>query len=270
MRLGRWEMNRRKARLLLMVLTSALLGSNPGIAGQPTIVPLTIVHDYPNFSADLEGHSVRLLFDLGGDAPLALTQAALDKLGIKATVPGHKVTDINGNTFESRTFEVARLQIGSAVFTNVRGSVDLHANYIGPSLLDAYQVVLDYRGRKMTLIPPGTQLIERAGCRGAPVPFLEGVAKAQTDFGDLTLVWDTGAGVSFVRHARIDPSRVKVVHDAVLTQLFRLNGADFGPLRFRVIEFSEPPGVDGFIGGNFFARHVVCLDFPAKRILIQR
>jgi len=106
--------------------------------------------------------------------------------------------------------------------------------------------------------------------RRRPVPFPESVAKAQTDFGDLTLVWDTGAGVSIVRRARIDPTRMKIVHDAVLTKLFRLNGVDFGPLEFRIVEFSEPPGVDGFIGGNFLAKHVGCLDFPGKRLLIQR
>jgi Aspartyl protease len=269
------------ARCVIM-LSGALLGSGGAIAGQPTTVPLALVRNYPILSADVDGHTVRVMFDLGGDASLTLTRAALSELGIKPTGPGHRFMDVKGNILESRTFEVPRLRIGSAVFTHVTGSVDVRApsypatqvgqlGYIGPSLFAGYRIVLNYQGGKMTLIPPGTQHIERAGCIGTAVPSPpDGVAKAQTDFGDLALVWDTGGAVSVVRSARIDQTRTKVVNHAVLTQHFRLNGVEFGPLEFRLIEFSEPPGVDGFIAGNFFDKHVVCLDFPGKRLLIRQ
>ena len=264
-----------KVGLFAMVLCSSLLGSRAAIAAQPTTVPL--VNHGPTLSADIGGHKVRLMFDLGNAAALALPHATLDVLGITPTGPGRKFMGFKGDTVESRSFEVPRLSIGSAVFMNVTGIEDFHdqasygaQGFIGPSLLVAYRVVLDYRGGKMTLIPPEARHIEQAGCLGTAVATPDGVAKAQTDFGDLVLVWDTGAGVSFIRKSRIDPKHAKVVNDAVRAQHFRLNGVDFGPLGFRLIEFSEPPGVDGFIGGNFFARHVVCLDFPGKRILIQR
>ena len=268
-------MNQPKACLFSLALISALVTGTDAIAEQPTTVPLAIVQNSPNFSAEIDGHKVRLWFDLGADDSLTLSRATLDELGIKPTGPGRRFMDTKGNTQEARTFDVPRLAIGSAVFKAVPGIVDVHTpslgqGYIGPSLFAAYQIVLDYRGGKMTLIPPGIQLIERAGCSGAPVPFPEGVSKAQTDFGDLTLVWDTGAGVSFIRKSRIEQAQAKAVNQAVRTEHFRLNGVDFGPLGFRLLEFSEPPGVDGFIGGNFFAKHVVCLDFPGKRLLIQQ
>lgn len=268
-------MNQPKACLFSTALISVLVADAEAIAGQQTTVPLATVDNSPSFPAEIDGHKVRLWFDLGADASLTLSRATLDELGIKPTGPGHKFMDVKGNTMEARTFNVPRLGIGSEVFTAVPGIVDVHApslgqGYVGPSLFATYRIVLDYRGGKMTLIPPGTQLIERAGCRGTSVPFPEGVSTAQTDFGDLTLAWDTGAGVSFIRKSRIDQAQAKVVNQAVRVEHLRLNGVDFGPLGFRLIEFSEPPGVDGFIGANFFAKHVVCLDFPGKRLLIQQ
>lgn len=268
-------MSQPTACLFSVTLISALVIGTDAIAGQPATVPLAIVHNSPNFSAEIDGHKVRLWFYLGADASLTLSGATLDELGIKPTGPGRRFMDVKGNKLEARTFNVARLRIGTAVFTAISGVVDVHApplgqGYIGPSLFAAYQIILDYRGGKITLIPPGTQLTESDSCRGAPVPFPEGVSKAQTDFGDLTLVWDTGAGVSFIRKSRIDQGQTKVVNQTVLTEHFRLSGVDFGPLAFRLIDFSEPPSVDGFIGANFFAKHVVCLDFPRKRLRIQR
>jgi hypothetical protein len=49
-----------------------------------------------------------------------------------------------------------------------------------------------------------------------------------------------------------------------------LSGSDFGPLNFQIEELSLPPWFAGFIGYNFFAHHVVCLDFPQNQVLIQR
>jgi hypothetical protein len=42
-----------------------------------------------------------------------------------------------------------------------------------------------------------------------------------------------------------------------------LGGNDFGPWRFEVWDISLP-GFDGFIGHDFFAKHVVCIDFPRE------
>jgi hypothetical protein len=269
-------MNRSKTGLLAMMLGPALLASSEPIAAQPATVPLAIVQGYPILPADIDGHKVRLIFDLGGDS-LALTRTTLDELGIAPTGPAQRETDVKGNTMDSRTFEVQRLRIGDAVFRGITGRMDIHdparfgaQGYIGPSIFATYRMVLDYRGGKMTLIPAGTARIERAGCVGTAVPFMDGVAKAKTDFGDLTFVWDTGFPFSAIRKARVDRTRAKVVNRALRTQRFRLNNVDFGPLELRPFDFSEPPGVDGFIGANFFEQHVVCLDFPANLILVQQ
>ncbi len=270
-------MSEPKVTLFLVALISAFLAGGESVAGPPTTVPLAIVSHFPVLPAEIDGHKVRLLFDLGGDS-LTLTRATLDEVGITPTGPARRGMDVKGNVTESPTFNVPRLRIGRAIFTNIAGLVDdVHgaSNYgaqgfIGPSPFARYRIVLDYRDGKMTLIPPISADIVGAGCLGTAVPFVGGIAKAQTDFGDLTLVWDTGFPFSAIRKARIDQMRAKVVSNAVRTKLFRLNNVDFGPLELRPLVFSEPPGVDGFIGANFFAQHVVCFDFPGQRILIQR
>jgi hypothetical protein len=275
-------MSRSKAgRVVAMLLAGCALNNNnvADAAVRPVTVPVELIGNYPIISADINGHKVRLMFDLGEDSALVLTRTTLEELKIAPTGAGHAIADVKGNTMESPTFEVPHLRI-------VSGRIDAHdpsfqsshvgqQGYIGPSLLDTYQIVLDYRARKITLIPPGTQRIERAGCSGVVVPFLpewDGapVTKAQTDLGDLTFVWDTGAPVSIIRKARIEQTHTKTAIQVIRTERFFLNGTDFGPLELRPLEFSQPPGADGFVGTNFFAQHVVCVDFPGKRFLIRQ
>jgi hypothetical protein len=56
----------------------------------------------------------------------------------------------------------------------------------------------------------------------------------------------------------------------VTTKHLILGTTDFGPLKLDVADYAEPSGTDMFIGYNFFAKHVVCIDFPGQRLLIQR
>jgi hypothetical protein len=270
----------------MLMLRCVFLGSGvAAAAAAPVTVPVELISNYPIISADIDGHQVRLMFDLGEDSALVLTRTTLEELKIAPSGAGHSIADVKGNTVESPTFKVPHLRIGGVSFTNVSGRMDAHdptyqsshvgqQGYIGPSLLNTYQIVIDYRAGKMTLIPPRTRRIERAGCSGAVVPFLpewDGapVTKVQTDFGDLTFVWDTGAPISIIRKARVEETHTKASNQVIRTERFLLNGTDFGPLELRPLEFTQPAGSDGFVGTNFFAQHVVCIDFPGKRFLIR-
>jgi hypothetical protein len=48
-----------------------------------------------------------------------------------------------------------------------------------------------------------------------------------------------------------------------------MGGSEIGPQDLRPHEFEEPAGVDGFVGAIFFANHVVCVDFPNRRLLVR-
>jgi len=57
--------------------------------------------------------------------------------------------------------------------------------------------------------------------------------------------------------------------DSLDTEKFVLGGRDFGPWRFEVWDITLP-GFDGFIGHDFLAKEVVCIDFPGNRLAIGR
>ena len=181
---------------------------------------------------------------------------------------------------------VPHLQIGTAVFTDVIAELDVHdpsyqatqvgqQGFLGTSLLKGYEVVLDYRHRRMTLVPSGSTKAESAGCKGAAVPFSpawhgEPAAEADIDLGRLTVWWDTGAPTSMLSKKFTEAAQSHQAGDTVKSKHLILGGADFGPLQFGVEDLPLPPGFDGFIGYNFFAHHIVCMDFPGNRLLIQR
>jgi hypothetical protein len=44
---------------------------------------------------------------------------------------------------------------------------------------------------------------------------------------------------------------------------------DFGPLEFVVLPLKLPGDFEGILGGNFFERHVVCLDYQRREIRVR-
>jgi hypothetical protein len=111
-------------------------------------------------------------------------------------------------------------------------------------------------------------------CKGTVVPILpdwqgEPVTKGRSDFGGMTLIWDTGIPTSVIRKTWAQEAGAAVTGESVTTRHFILGGVDFGPLKLNIFDYSEPAGTDAFVGYNFFAKHVVCIDFPGNRFLIQ-
>jgi hypothetical protein len=142
--------------------------------------------------------------------------------------------------------------------------------------LKSYEIVLDYSHRTMTLISRGHET--SAGmCTGTVVPFSvsstkwrgEPVTEADTELGPQILWWDTGSPATILSKSSVQKARVPVLGKSVDMKRFSLGGFDFGPWRFEVWDISLP-GFDGFIGHDFFAKHVVCIDFPGNRVVIVR
>jgi hypothetical protein len=230
---------------------------------------------------------VPLAFDSGDRTAVILSQRVLDRVKHLPMDEVSRSMDVKGNLIQSETFKLPLLLIGGARFTDVVGHSDVHdpsypdnetvdhEGRFGTSLLKSYKVVLDYAHHKMTLISTESAGSKATECRGAIVPFLpdwngDPVTKATTEFGQLTAVWDTGAPVSILRKAGGQDIGGSVLTDAVTAKHFRLGGADFGPLRLVVANYAEPAGTDMFVGYNFFANHIVCIDFPGHRFLIRR
>ncbi len=254
-------------------------------SAQSVTVPMRLLGNFPVITARIDGIDVPLAFDLGDASALVLAQSVIDRAKAMPATETHRAKDAMGNVIQSATFTLPRIEIGNAVFTNVIVRPDLHdpsyqasevgqQGYLGTALLQSYKVVLDYRHRTFTLISPTSTDKKLPTCEGVAVPFLSGwngsaVTTVTTDFGELTAVWDTGSPVSILRKANAHKLSDSVIDESATTKRFVLGGSDFGPLDLVVADYTEPAGTDMFIGYSFFINHIVCIDFPGKRFLIQ-
>jgi len=274
----------------LLVTPIVTVGAESPALDGPVTIPIQIVKGFPVLIARIGERDMPLMFDLGGYEDITLTQEAM-RIGGVVRLPGeqHSWKDAKGNVIEAARFTVKALTVGDVEFRDVDGHVEAfdesfkpssplgNVGHIGAALVRPYRVLLDYRGGTMTLIPGDAddESAAKSGCHGSAVAFvpeLEGepISKATTDLGTLTFVWDTGASMSVIRRSIVVlPGADAPAQDVFSSKGFELGGTDFGPLDLRLLDFAEPAEVDGFIGGNFFAAHVVCVDFPGKRFLVR-
>jgi hypothetical protein len=271
----------RLAAILAVVTASAL--ADPEI-----VLPLKLTGHFPIVMAKVDGMDVPLILGTGDSPAVVLQQSVLDHIKAAPAPPDATSMglDVKGNLLHFQKFRVSRVQLGDAVFTDVIAQLDVHApnnqlpdvgqkGLLGTGLLKPYKVVLDYRYLTMTLVPGGANDTQTELCRGTSVPFAatpsptEPFTKVDTDVGQLTLAWDTASGWSFVSQKIIQRGLVPSSNEDVTTKRLVLGGTDFGPWQFKWMEMSLPPFFDGSIGYDFFLRHVVCIDFPGKRVLVR-
>jgi len=263
---------------------SALTSDAP--AGTPPdalVIPIEIRDGFPILKASVNGLEIPLKFDLGDGDPLVLQQDVLDQLDAKPTGKTAKMRGIDG-VFEAPLYEVPRIRIGTATFENIIARSDVRAGdykpgeqgekgFLGTGLLREFLIAFNYRGRTMTLVPRGRHDLASKHCSGIEVPFIREwngapVTEAVTDWGRAILWWDTGAPVSAMRESFLQGPKPKREDDPLTTKQFVLGGTDLGPLEFNFWAM-ELPKFDGFIGYNFFERHVVCVDFPGNKLIVR-
>jgi hypothetical protein len=237
----------------------------------------------PVLIAKIDGVEVPLQFDLGDRTPLILQRRALDAIKAVPTGESIKLQGTDGD-FEVPTYKVPRVQIGDAVFTDVTARLDaprvgyepaqFARGYLGSGLLKSNAVVLDYAHHSMTLLRGEGAALQEL-CRGTVVTFSvsspkwrgEAVTESDTDFGRVTLWWDTGSPATALSKSASHASHLPTSTERVVTHRFMLGGSNFGPWPLNILNVSLP-GFDGFIGDDFFKKHRVCIDFPGNRIVI--
>jgi hypothetical protein len=274
--------------LVMSVFLAATVLTSPGASADEhgaVTVPLEIRGNFPVIRARIDGRELPLMYDLGGDSALVLTDEALAMVRTLPVEGTYRFSDAKGNIIETPLFKVSAIEIGDALFTDVTGRADRSdpsyqrtdigdMGMLGLPFFQSWKLVLDYPQRRMTMIPKDHPAPEAAGCRGSPVPFLpawEGapVTTVDTDVGELTVVWDTGAPVSLIRKQSAARGGANLAESILRSKRFALGGEDFGPLELRLFDYQEPQGTDGFVGYSFFATHVVCIDFPGQRLLVR-
>jgi len=177
------------------------------------------------------------------------------------------------------------MRFGGMMFSNVDGYIDARApqpltpttpqGVIGLGLLRSFKVILDYKHKSITFIQSSRFAAESDACTGTKVSFIPEwhgapVAKAHTELGDLILVWDTGAARGVIRKQSAEDLHATVTDQIVSVPRLTFGEFDIGAMDFHVVDYAQLPGTDGFIGNDFFANHIVCIDFPGTGFLIRR
>jgi len=276
--------------LLAAVLSVAIIETAAGARGgsgshtaRSVTVPLQFDGDFPVIIVKINGHKVPVTIDLAQIAPLSLRQSTADEVKAAAVVDSHAVADAPANSVVP-LIKVRTIEIGGMTFSNVEGYIDARApttrtptspqGVIGLALLRSFKVILDYKHKSITFIQ-SSRFAESDACTGTKVQFIPEwhgapVAKAHTDLGDLILVWDTGAARGAIRKKSADDLHATVSDQIVSLPHVNFGDTDVGAIDFHVVDYTQLPGTDGFVGDDFFVSHVVCFDFPESRLLVRR
>jgi Aspartyl protease len=249
-------------RAVLLALASAACARRSSYvitrASRGTSVPLGFVGTLPTVPVEVSGQTVDVLLDLGGFDTLSLSPALARRLGARPTGRTRTFRNARGAALETRELELPDVRFGDMVLHGVRGyehvfapdfPPPVEAGYIGRGILDRIALVIDYPARQLVIPGPGADL-PAEGWRTTRIISADvgAVVSATVDGRDYTLLLDTGATSSFLR-------------DAYSARDLRIGGVALGPLDFDALELSVP-GVDGFLGANFFAARRVLVSFP--------
>ena len=231
----------------------------------------------PVLIAKINEVEIPISFDLGDSSPLSLQQSALDEIAAVPTGESIRQQGIDG-FFTVPTYKIHRLRIGNAIFTDITAKLDapqgtyvpstLVRGTLGSGLLKSYSVLIDYPRRRMALLRHETPQFLSL-CRGMSVKFSdrpavwqgEAFTEADTDFGHVTLAWDTGAQMTVLNQL------VSHATNRIVSRRLKLGGRNYGPYPMGLL-VADLPGFDGMIGDDFFQTHRVCIDYPGRRVVI--
>ena len=259
-------------------------GGGRSHAAESVTLPLQFDGDFPVVIVKINGHKVPMTIDLIQIAPVSLLQSAADEVKPVVVVDKQTASYAPADS-PAPLIKIQHIEIGGMSFSNVDGYIDVRVpttqtattpqGVIGMTLLRSFKVILDYKHKSITFIQNSRFAAGTDACSGTGVPFLAEwhgapVAKAHTALGDLILVWDTGAARGVIRRQAADDLHATVSDQIVSLSHLNFGETDLGAMDFHVIDYSQFPGTDGFIGDDFFATHVVCVDFPGKQLLVRR
>ncbi|HZZ93622.1 MAG TPA: hypothetical protein VFE23_13760 [Usitatibacter sp.] len=272
---------RQTAVRLLRSCVTFLVGFIAANGRAETTIPLEIRQGNVLARAAINRVPLKLVIDLGGLGSLSLKADAIARTGVAPLPATISQTDALGNTAERRTFNVSTLELGNGVFRDITAhEVGGYAasgagdGLIGRDFLKRFVVVFDYPSRVVTLYSPQERKAADRACGGDLVPTIPDpdgiiVSVATSDHGPLRMLWDTGASYSFVKAAVAAQRHLPVQGETYRTRHFALGARDFGPLELVSLALKEPANVDGYIGYNFFASHVVCVDALGAQTLVR-
>ncbi len=256
-----------------------------------TSLPIRLTETEPVVRVEVNGRSYDVLLDVGIGYGLSLFPEQLEQIRGKTQVGTRSGGISMDEPIETvrPVYEVDVVQLGEFRFEKAIVETDFHSDefresftervgavgFLGIGYLRDYQVVIDYADQRVTLDSAGASGDQKSECSGAAVPLIQGqdwgiATKLVTEIGEVDLVWDTGAPMNVLFRKRTAASGIdKAEGDKLSLSSIQARGQEIGPATFEILDWGMPP-FDGFIGHDFFAENVVCIDFPNQTLFVQQ
>lgn len=278
--------------LMVLAITACAPTPREKNQTQAIYVPMKIVNRTPVVVVEIGEEEVPLQLDLGSGTTLTLFPQVFDRIDAQPTGETHMSMGIEGVAMENPVYTIPIATLGDATFQDLeirrddhseqhrRETIEYRGTYgrVGRGLFYEGKLIVDYRNEQLTIIPNDATDDHQKACTGVEIPLeadkesLGLTTKVNTDIGELYAVWDTGARGNIMRKKTTDAAGLSLdARDKYQTEAFEMSGHEFGPVRMNVWDIPVlPPDLHTILGYWFFADKIVCVDFPGKRLLIQR
>lgn len=243
-----------------------LVAAGPAGATASMTLPFALDAGLPVLQARIDGRDARLLIDTGGAAALALRP----DWAPAASGPASASQDAQGQQRVNAALLVTQVALAGQPLaepplTQTWGKTRRPAStdgYLGWGWLRERRWVMDYGARQLQTLSPEAPL--PAGCGPTPLRLemlgsLPVLRVQAADGQALTLGLDTGASRNVIRPALAGA----VAGGAVQAEGRALQAGGFVTVPLQV------PGLDGFLGQDFFSRHRVCADPGRRQLWVQ-
>lgn len=257
-----------------------------------TEIPLQFDGGFPFVVLHAGADSVELFLDTGaGDIGIGLMPETIRTLQLKET-DRRRTLKTNYGKIRYKRVVLPEAHLGGIVFRDlvcdrVAEKVNPHfakRGILGLALFRSFNVLIDYQGYRLVLFKPGNYPADFDSTLWDRIPSpddpdgimirgtLEGLSK------DLTWCLDTGAIARDPDQTRYY-NIIKKKHVKGMVSLkekdgmafsedisFRSGSAILDSLNFLAHDFEEPEGIDGFLGTDFFMKHLVLVDFKSQAV----
>lgn len=249
------------------------------------VLPLSFAHGLPTVGVKIGDQLFNLVLDTGADqATIELKPNALSRIKVKYLEGAKNSLDVYGNAYQSRSFVIPELQIGTLHLTNLIAGEELRSfvpvdGIIGNGFLKHFYVLIDFPKAKAILYPKKEYPARLRLDRWRRISFEHNsigiiVTVKIDDFErELKFSLDSGSGSSAKKkcgllRANNLESLTRNIGGIVNYDHVSIGGIDLGQVAFAVVDFKEPP-VDGFFGDYFFNRFKTFIDFDRKILFVK-
>jgi len=293
---------------LCLLFTTFIFSSDQTDTPLCRSIPVNMSND-PKIEVSIEGHTYSLYIDTGASITLILQDYLLKNIKNKEITEGVTYfNDFRGQTYTSDcSFLIPQLKIGSFSFENITSKVEnkdflINCEIISPefknenpaSSLDGriglnffrpYCCLFKFSDSVIYLANDISGLKHRMNMKDyVEIPMETDssgliVLKVELDMGVKTFILDTGSSGAVFRESLIDDKEALLKKNLTKKAwpgmwLFRskklkIGDVDFGNQNFWLIELGKC-WEDGFLGVDFFKKHGICLDFPNKKVYIEK